>query len=88
MPLDFLKKAVRHLRALFEFFQHVEFQLQLLGGRVQRGDQIGHVSNIIGVKADSENHPARREDALGVGLRADVSESDSRQSLKRPVKRN
>ena len=57
MSFDFCEDFDRQPRALTVLLQDSEILLQLFVGAVHGGNQISHVSNCIGIEADSENHP-------------------------------
>ena len=86
MTLDLRVHRHWHQRAFLEFFESRELVVEGLAVFVQILNQSGHITDGVGVKGNSNDHPRHRKEALRHRYNCDVTKADSCESLQGPVK--
>ena len=81
MTLDLRVHRHWHQRAFLEFFESRKLVVEGLAVLVQVLNQSGHITDGVGVKGNSNDHPCHRKEALRHRDNCDVTEADSCESL-------
>jgi len=86
MPFNFGEKSLVNVCPLSELFQNWDLLLETFISRIHTIQQIGHITEHDRVEPNADKHPHDGKEPFVHVLSWDVSEADSSQGLKCPVK--